>query len=116
MSRLIEREKLLDRFDQDLEFLAETLDLLESDGRRLLDELRSTTEAGDQETLVRTAHALKGMVSNFCAETVGREIKSIEQAARDGALDAIPPRLEGFAASFERLCAEARAIAAGDLT
>jgi two-component system sensor histidine kinase/response regulator len=113
MNDLIEREKLLDRFDQDLEFLAETVDLLESDGRRLLDELRRASEARDEETLARKAHALKGMVSNFCAETVDQKIRSIEQDAREGSLDAIPPKLDEFAASFERLCQETRTIASG---
>lgn len=113
MSGLVELEKLLDRFDQDMEFLAETVDLLESDGRTLLDELRSASEAGDQETLTKKAHALKGMVSNFCAASVDVEIRDIEQRAREGELGAIPPKLEKFAASFELLCRETRTIASG---
>jgi HPt (histidine-containing phosphotransfer) domain-containing protein len=113
MSGLVEREKLLDRFDQDMEFLAETVDVLESDGRALLDELRGASQAGDQETLTKKAHALKGMVSNFCADSVDGEIKDIEQRARAGELGELPSKLEQFAASFERLCRETRAIASG---
>lgn len=113
MDCLIDREELLDELDGDLEFLEENLEILESSGRELLQELRAACEAGDQESVIQKAHALKGMVSNFCAVTVQGEAEAIEHAARAGSLDGLSARVESFAASFARLCAEARAIASG---
>lgn len=116
MTSLVDRGALLDRFDEDLEFLAETVDLLESDGRQLVEELRAASAARAQQELTGKAHALKGMVSNFCAESVTQEILDIELRARAGELEEIPQKLESFAESFERLCRETRAIASGEQT
>ena len=40
MSNLVDQEALLDRVDGDLEFLEETVDLLESDGRSIVEHLQ----------------------------------------------------------------------------
>lgn len=112
-SSIVDHAALLDRVDGDLEFLEETVELLESDGRQLVEELRSASEAGDQDALVKKAHALKGMVSNFCAETVQREAEEIEYLARDGTLEEIPEKVGRFVSSFDLLCLETRAIASG---
>lgn len=114
MSSLVDRDMLLDRVDGDLEFLEETFELLESDGRQLVDELRAAAAAGDQESLIKKAHTLKGMVSNFCAESVQQAAAEIERQAREGALDELPQKANDFAISFDRLCVETRAITSGE--
>jgi len=114
MGTLIDREELLDELDGDLEFLAENLELLESDGRALLEALRAASQSADQEAVVQKAHALKGMVANFCAPAVQAEAEAIEHQARAGVLDGITLKVSAFAATFDRLCAETRTIAAGD--
>ena len=113
MSSVVDHEALLDRVDGDLEFLEETIELLESDGRQLVEELRTASEAGDQAALVKKAHALKGMVSNFCAETVQRAAEEIEHLAREGALEELPQKVGSFVSSFDLLCLETRVIASG---
>ena len=114
MNNLVDREALLDRVDGDLEFLEETVELLESDGRSLVEQIKAASAAGDQEDLVRNAHMLKGMVSNFCADTVQQAAAEIEHAARRGELDGIPPKLNGLSELFERLCRETRAMLSGE--
>ena len=113
MSSIVDQAALLDRIDGDLEFLEETIELLESDGRQLVEELRTAAEAGDQDALVKKAHALKGMVSNFCAETVQRAAEEIEHLARQGALEDVPEKVRSFVSSFDLLCHETRVIASG---
>lgn len=110
MSGLVDRAALLERIDGDLEFLEETVELLETDGRSLVDQLRAACDAGNQEGLIRNAHTLKGMVSNFCADGVRRAAEEIEHAARRGELDRVPTKLQSFADVFDRLCTETRAI------
>jgi len=114
VSNLVDQEALLDRVDGDLEFLEETIELLESDGRSLVEQLKAASAAGDQDGLVSNAHMLKGMVSNFCADSVQRAAEEIEHAARKGELDGIPPKVEGFMELFECLCRETRAMLSGE--
>jgi two-component system sensor histidine kinase/response regulator len=114
MSDLVDRDSLLDRVDGDLEFLEETVDLLESDGRGLVAQLRAASAASNQDGMVRKAHTLKGMVSNFCADSVERAAEEIEHAARRGELDGIPAKVEGFGELFDRLCKETRAMLSGE--
>ena len=114
MSNLVDKEALLDRVDGDLEFLEETVELLESDGRTLVEQLKGASAAGDQDGLVQKAHILKGMVSNFCADRVQQEAEEIELAARKGELDGIPPKVKNFIELFECLCRETRAMLSGE--
>jgi len=114
VSNLVDQEALLDRVDGDLEFLEETVELLELDGRSLVDQMKAASTAGDQEDLVRNAHMLKGMVSNFCAETVQQAAEEIEHAARRGELDGMQPKVEGFIELFDCLCRETRAMLSGE--
>ena len=114
MSDLVDRDALLDRVDGDLEYLEETVDLLESDGRSLVEQLRAASAASDQDGMARKAHTLKGMVSNFCADSVQRVAEEIEHAARRGELDGIPAKVEGFAKLFDCLCQETRAMLSGE--
>lgn len=114
MSNLVDKQALLDRVDGDLEFLEETVELLESDGRSLVEQLKAASAAGDEEGLVSKAHMLKGMVSNFCADSVQRAAEEIEHAARSGQLDGMPPKVEGFIELFDCLCRETRAMLPGE--
>lgn len=114
MSNLVDKQALLDRVDGDLEFLEETVELLESDGRSLVEQLKAASAAGDEECLVSKAHMLKGMVSNFCADSVQRAAEEIEHAARSGQLDGMPPKVEGFIKLFDCLCRETRAMLPGE--
>lgn len=114
MSDLVDREALLDRVDGDLEFLEETVELLESDGQSLVEQLRAASAASDQDSMTRKAHTLKGMVSNFCADSVQRAAEEIEHAARRGELDGISAKVEDFAKLFDGLCQETRAMLPGE--
>jgi HPt (histidine-containing phosphotransfer) domain-containing protein len=113
MSEPFDREALLERIDNDWEFLAELVQMLDSEGRRLLAELSSAATSSDAPEVGRLAHTLKGMISNFCAQSVADAAHSIELSAKSGdlagALVAIPAlqlqleqlirALQGFLAS-----------------
>ena len=66
MSGAFDEKALMDRVDDDLEFLKETVTMLDEDGPVLLEELRAAVSARDATALVKSAHALKGMLANFC--------------------------------------------------
>ena len=64
------RRELLEHVDNDTAFLADTVQMLETDGRAMMVELKTAVAAGDAPAVGRTAHTLKGMISNFCAPAV----------------------------------------------
>ena len=69
MPTTFDENELLSRVDNDRAFLGETVEMLAQDGRALLADVRSAVAAGDAAAVGRAAHALKGMISNFCAPT-----------------------------------------------
>jgi HPt (histidine-containing phosphotransfer) domain-containing protein len=86
MSNIIDREALLDRVDNDMEFLAETVEMLEEDGPDLLAQIRDAIEANDSEALSVAAHTYKGMVANFCADSTVEAALKLEMMGKDGEL------------------------------
>ena len=86
MSELFDREALLERVDNDMEFLAETVEMLEEDGPDLLNQVREAIEGGDSEALSVAAHTYKGMVANFCADSTVEAALKLEMMGKDGDL------------------------------
>ena len=78
MSEVFDERSLMERVDDDLEFLEETVEMLDEDSPALLEQIRIAAASRDAENLAKAAHALKGMLSNFCAapaETAARELE-----------------------------------------
>lgn len=72
-------------------------DLLEAylaDSERRLFEVSEAWEAGDLETLRRSAHSLKGASSNIGAPELAERCGTLEHLARDRQTDAVPRALE----------------------
>jgi HPt (histidine-containing phosphotransfer) domain-containing protein len=105
MSDLFDKEALLDGIDGDIEFLEETLDMLDEDSGALLEQCRSAAEARDAEALVKPAHALKGMVGNFCAGPAQEAARAVEFMGREA-------NLKDAAAAVTALCREVEQLKA----
>ena len=78
MPREFDEHALLDRIDGDIEFLEETVDMLEEDCPALLEQIRDAAATNNASALAQSAHALKGMLANFCAapaEAIARELE-----------------------------------------
>ena len=84
MAQLFDEAELMERVDDDVEFLADTVQMLETDGRALMIELRTAVAGGDAPAIGRTAHTLKGMISNFCAPAVQTLALDVEKAGKAG--------------------------------
>ncbi len=93
VSEMFDKPMLLDRIDNDMEFLADTVGMLEEDGPDLLGQIRAAIEAGDHEALAVAAHTYKGMVSNFCADSTVAAALKLEMMGKshdlNGALEAV---------------------------
>jgi HPt (histidine-containing phosphotransfer) domain-containing protein len=78
----IDREVALSRVGGDVELLKEIADLFLDDYPKLVAELREAVSAGDATRVERTAHGLKGSVSNFGAQAATNAALSLEKLGR----------------------------------
>src|SRR3954451_21581572 len=81
---MFDEAELMGHVDNDVAFLADTVRMLEADGPALMGELKAAVAAGDAPAVGRTAHVLKGMVSNFCSPAVQTLALDVEKAGKAG--------------------------------
>ena len=110
MSDLVDQAALLDRVDHDMEFLAETIQMLEEDGPDLLGQIREAISGGDAEALAVAAHTYKGMVANFCAESTVEAALRLETMGRSGDLTAAPDAMIALEGLSQKLIPALRAL------
>jgi protein-histidine pros-kinase len=103
MAQRFNEQDLLERVDNDIGFLAETVEMLQSDGRSLVAGVKTAIAAADAPAVGRAAHTLKGMISNFCAAEVQALALEVERAGKAGDVAAaaqaaarLEPELEGL--------------------
>src|SRR5687767_2411755 len=96
----------MERLDNDVAFLAETVEMLGSEGRALLAQVGEAAASGDAPGLARSAHALKGMISNFCAPSVHRVAMELEQLGRAGGVSGAPALVDRLRERMESLITE----------
>jgi protein-histidine pros-kinase len=103
MSAVFDEKELLDRIDNDWEFLGETVQMLNSDGPALMDEIRRAAAASDAAALGRAAHTLKGMVANFCSPQTHACAFEVEKMGRAGDLSNAQDTVKTLEASLRVL-------------
>ncbi len=94
MSLPFNQDELLEEIDNDMEFLEELIDLLESDAPALINNIKEGVDSSHAETVWQNAHALKSMVGNFAAHNAHAMSFIIEQAGREAQLDKAGTTLE----------------------
>ena len=77
---------VVDRLGGDRAFLAECVDLFAAELPPMMAALRDSVNEASPEKVQATAHALKGMTSNFCQEGPARTADRIDALAREGRL------------------------------
>jgi HPt (histidine-containing phosphotransfer) domain-containing protein len=82
----LDREAILARLQGDEELFRELVALFMSDTPSLLKEARKALASGDADTLQRTAHTIKGSVSNFGGGPAVEAAWLLEQIGRAGDL------------------------------
>jgi HPt (histidine-containing phosphotransfer) domain-containing protein len=90
MSAVFDEKELLDRIDNDWDFLGETVQMLNSDAPELMKQIRDASAKGDAAALGRAAHTLKGMVANFCSPAAHASAFEVERIGRGGDMSAAP--------------------------
>ena len=101
--RILDKEALLARVDGDTELLQELLALFLADCPRKLAEIRQAVANHDAKTIERAAHALKGSVSNFCAQPAFEAALKLELLGREGNLTQAEEAYEALEKEVARL-------------
>ena len=87
----------------DRDLLARVSDAFSRQTPALLETLRSALERGDSAELARSAHKLKGAVSNFDGDPSFAIAERLESAARASDIEAAQPLLDELAVAVDRL-------------
>jgi HPt (histidine-containing phosphotransfer) domain-containing protein len=106
MATAFDETELLGRVDNDIPFLSETVQMLASDGRDLMKQIHGAVAAGDGAAVGRSAHALKGMISNFCSAGTQECASELERLGRSGDLASAPAASQRLEERLETLIAE----------
>ncbi len=106
MGKTFDEQALMERVDGDVGFLDETVQMLQADGRSLMRDVRAALAAGDAPAVGRTAHTLKGMISNFCSPTAQAAALAVEQAGKAGDLAAAATAADGLEQQLRALIGE----------
>ena len=86
MTLKFDQQALLERVDGDIEFLAETVQMLTEDCLPLIQQIKEAAASRDANALEKSAHTLKGMFANFCAEPAVAIARELETKAREDKL------------------------------
>jgi PAS domain S-box-containing protein len=82
-----DKKALLETFDGDQDFLKEIIDMFVADTPKMLKNIKAAIDAKDADALQRTAHALKGMLGNFQAETAVAKAYLLEKMGSNASFD-----------------------------
>lgn len=110
MDPVLDRELALSRVGGDADLLKEIADLFLVEYPKILTDLRAAAAAGDARRVERTAHALKGSVSNFGATLVVEAARSLEAMGRAAQLTETAPAMAALESALEVLRVELEAL------
>jgi HPt (histidine-containing phosphotransfer) domain-containing protein len=102
-AEILDEDAVLDRFDGDKELLRELVVVFLDSCGSLMAELRQAVTRRDREAVQRTAHSLKGSVSNFAARAASEAALRLETMARAGDLTQVEEAYAALAAAIELL-------------
>ena len=103
MSDAFDEKVLMNDIEGDMEFLEEAVTMFDEDTPALLEQISSAASSGDAAALVKSAHALKGLLGNFCADPAVTSARELEMMARE-------ERLAGVEAAVEKLQSETQRL------
>ncbi len=89
----VDVKELLERVEDDVEFIAELLEIFREDYPQKLAAIRASLSAGDSEGVKRSAHALKGALANLSAKQAASLAAKVEAEGGAGRLENVPSLL-----------------------
>ncbi len=80
---IFEKDELLEECEGDMQVLARWVEIFDRDYRARLPKLQAAIQAGDCETMMREAHALKGGIGTFFAQAACATAYKLELMGRN---------------------------------
>jgi CheY-like chemotaxis protein len=99
----IDRASLLERVEGDQELLTEMIHLFKDDVPNLLAAMRNALEQGDMTVLERSAHSLKGALSNLSARAAAAAALQLEKDANNKDAESAKNSLAQVVRTMEQL-------------
>ena len=109
--RGLDREAALGRVGGDVDLLKEIAGLFLEDELNMVDAIDQSAAARDAKSLERSAHTLKGCVSNFGAAEAYEASLALEQLGRAGDFAAVPEGLQRLRNALDKLRPELQQLA-----
>ena len=103
MSEVFDERALMERVDDDIEFLEETISMLDEDSPDLLRQIQEAAAQVDADAVVGPAHTLKGMLANFCATSAETAACEVEMMGREHCMINIESAVAALQRETERL-------------
>jgi signal transduction histidine kinase/CheY-like chemotaxis protein len=112
-AEIFDLSALRSRVEDDLDLLAEMIDLYLSSSPLLMTEIESAVAAQDAEKIHRAAHTLKGALKNMCATACAEAALQLEMIGRAGDVDRAAEPLAILKGEFQRLQSVLTRVAEG---
>jgi HPt (histidine-containing phosphotransfer) domain-containing protein len=103
----------LEQLDGDRELLCEIAGVFIEDYQSMLTLIKMAIDDRDQEGLQRAAHALKGVIVNFCCTRAAEHSQALEEMGNTGEMSAAVETFSKLEAEIDHLIAALRPIAEG---
>jgi HPt (histidine-containing phosphotransfer) domain-containing protein len=110
---ILDITRLEEAFDDDVQGIAELLEMALETGKRHRRALEDGLAAGDAQAVAKAAHGIKGSAGNIGANVVYRLATELDARARTGDLDGARERIAAIDAAYARVADEVRAYRAG---
>jgi HPt (histidine-containing phosphotransfer) domain-containing protein len=103
MDNILDKAELFRRIDEDMGFLAETVQIFNEDSPEFLSTIRDAIRRQDAPALASAAHTFKGMAANFCAKVAVDAALALEMMGKNGDLTGAAQALNTLEKEAERL-------------
>jgi len=103
MAVVFDPKQLLKRFDNRWDEFSDTVEVLMTDGRDLMREIRKAAARGDAPTIGHAANTIKGMISDCGSPAVYASALEVETMARQGDLAAAAKAVHTLDAQFDEM-------------
>lgn len=103
MSNVIHKAELMERIENDLAFLADTLEVYNESYPQLISQMRQAVSDKDNKDLAGAAHTLKGLFSNFAAYPAIEAALKLQMMAKQGHLSGAEQALDELENESNRL-------------
>lgn len=100
---IINTAELSERLDGDFKLLTELIDIFLKDSQALLLKIEEAITQHDAERLNKSAHTLKGAVSNFSAKSAFEAAYTLEKKGKSGDLTGAEPAFSALKDEIEKV-------------